>query len=222
VREGVCERILEALTARLKERGGFDRSACFSHGTCSVAKRESGCVGTSHWGQRDANAWQCQTALVYLSPSGPLRLRLASVGPVAAPLDSRRVAALPPASHGRSRLRCRSARRRAGNARGRDAGAASAVAASSPRPRRADRCVATSVAGRSNASSPRLRQFPPPRCALRALCSQLPRLRPARLHPHPPPPGFMRWFVAQSGCPPPSIATVLQEGAAFRGYPLPR
>jgi transposase len=40
-RAGVVERILEALAADLKERGGLDLSECFMDGTFIVAKKEA-------------------------------------------------------------------------------------------------------------------------------------------------------------------------------------
>jgi hypothetical protein len=75
VREGMFEGILEALAADLKERGGLDLSECFIDGTFIVAKK-----GADAWvrpsGARVRSSWQWQTALVYLSPSVPPRLRL--------------------------------------------------------------------------------------------------------------------------------------------------
>lgn len=75
VGEGRFERILEALATDLKERGGLDLSGCFIEGTFIVAKK-----GADAWvrpsGARVRSSWPWQTALVYLSPSVPPRLRL--------------------------------------------------------------------------------------------------------------------------------------------------
>ncbi len=72
------ERILEALATDLKERGKLDLSECFIDGTFIVAKK-----GADAWvqpsGARVRSSWQWQTALVYLSPSVPPRLRLTRV-----------------------------------------------------------------------------------------------------------------------------------------------
>jgi transposase len=75
VREGVFERILEALAQDLKERGKLDLSECFIDGTFIVAKK-----GANAWerpsGAKVRSSWQWQTVLVYLSPPVPPRLRL--------------------------------------------------------------------------------------------------------------------------------------------------
>lgn len=78
VREGVFERILEALATDLKERGKLDLSECFIDGTFIVAKkgvdawvRPSGGKGRSSWPD---GRWQ--TAVVYRSPYVPPQLRL--------------------------------------------------------------------------------------------------------------------------------------------------
>jgi transposase len=90
VREGRFERILEALARDLKERGKLDLSECFIDGTFIVAKK-----GAAAWvrpsGARVRNSWQeasRQTALVYLSPCVPPRLRLTRVA--SSPLRSTR------------------------------------------------------------------------------------------------------------------------------------
>jgi transposase len=90
VREGMFERILEALATDLKERGGLDLSECFIDGRFIVAKkgadvwvRPSGAKGRSSWHEA---CWP--TALVYLSPSVPPRLRLMKAG--SSPLRSTR------------------------------------------------------------------------------------------------------------------------------------
>jgi transposase len=77
-REGTFERILEALAADLKERGGLDLSECFIDGTFIVATK-----GANVWerpsGAKVRSSWpdgRWQTALVFLSPSVPPRLRL--------------------------------------------------------------------------------------------------------------------------------------------------
>jgi transposase len=79
VRGGLFERILKALAADLKERGGLDLSECFIDGTFIVAKK-----GADAWvrpsGAKGRSSWQWQTALVFLSPPVPPRLRLTSVG----------------------------------------------------------------------------------------------------------------------------------------------
>jgi transposase len=75
VREGTFERVLEALAQDLKERGKLDLSECFIDGTFIVAKK-----GADVWerpsGAKVRSSWQWQTALVFLSPSVPPRLRL--------------------------------------------------------------------------------------------------------------------------------------------------
>lgn len=75
VRDGTLERVLAALARDLKERGGLDLSECFIDGTFVVAKK-----GASGWarpsGAKVRRSWQWQTALVFLSPLIPPRLRL--------------------------------------------------------------------------------------------------------------------------------------------------
>jgi transposase len=85
VREGLFERVLEALATELRERGTLDLSECFIDGTFIdgtfidgtfiVAKK-----GADAWvrpsGAKVRNSWQWQTALVFLSPLVPPRLRL--------------------------------------------------------------------------------------------------------------------------------------------------
>ncbi len=78
VREGLFERVLEALATDLKERGKLDLSECFIDGTFIAAKK-----GAAAWerpsGAKVRNSWQWrlwQTALVFLSPLVPPRLRL--------------------------------------------------------------------------------------------------------------------------------------------------
>ena len=75
IRDRTLERVLEALAADLKDRGGLDLSECFIDGTFIVAKK-----GGSAWerpsGAKVRSSWQWQTALVFLSPCVPLRLRL--------------------------------------------------------------------------------------------------------------------------------------------------
>jgi transposase len=75
VHEGRFERILEGLATDLKERGQLDLSECFIDGTFILAKKGEG-VWVRPSGAKVRNSWQWQTALVYLSPSVPLRLRL--------------------------------------------------------------------------------------------------------------------------------------------------
>jgi transposase len=74
VREGLFERVLEALATDLKDRGKLDLSECFIDGTFIVAKK-----GAAAWerpsGAKVRNSWQWQTALVFLSPHVPRRLR---------------------------------------------------------------------------------------------------------------------------------------------------
>ena len=69
------ERMLEALARDLKERGNLDLSECFIDGTFVVAKK-----GADVWerpsGAKVRSSWQWQTALVFLSPFVPPRLRL--------------------------------------------------------------------------------------------------------------------------------------------------
>ena len=94
VREGTLERILEALARDLKERGKLDLSECFIDGTFVVAKK-----GADAWvrpsGAKVRSSWQWQTALVFLSPPVPPRLRLTRSTLVAPTLDSRFVDELP-------------------------------------------------------------------------------------------------------------------------------
>src|SRR5689334_14603988 len=78
VREGTFERLLEALAQDLKERGKLDLSECFIDGTFIMAKK-----GAAAWerpnGAKARSSWpdgQWQTALVFLSPCVPPRLRL--------------------------------------------------------------------------------------------------------------------------------------------------
>jgi transposase len=75
VRDGTLERVLEALAQDLKERGKLDLSECFIDGTFVVAKK-----GEAAWvrpsGAKGRSSWQWQTALVFLSPCVPPRLRL--------------------------------------------------------------------------------------------------------------------------------------------------
>jgi transposase len=75
VREGTLERILEALANDLKERGDLDLSECFIDGTFVAAKK-----GGTRWerpsGAKVRSSWQWQTALVFLSPCVPSRLRI--------------------------------------------------------------------------------------------------------------------------------------------------
>ena len=75
VRDRTLERILEALAADLKARGGLDLSECFIDGTFIVAKK-GGSVWERPSGAKVRNSWQWQTALVFLSPCAPPRLRL--------------------------------------------------------------------------------------------------------------------------------------------------
>jgi len=75
VREGLFERILEALATDLKERGKLNLSECFIHGTFIVAKKGAG-VWEKPSGAKGRSSWQWQTALVFLSPLVPPRLRL--------------------------------------------------------------------------------------------------------------------------------------------------
>ncbi len=75
VRDGTYERVLESLAQDLKERGGLDLSECFIDGTFIAAKK-----GGSEWerpsGARARSSWRWQTALAFLSPLVPPRLRL--------------------------------------------------------------------------------------------------------------------------------------------------
>jgi transposase len=75
VREGTLERVLDALACDLKERGKLDLSECFIDGTCVAAKKEEG-VWEKPSGAKVRSSWQWQTALVFLSPRVPPRLRL--------------------------------------------------------------------------------------------------------------------------------------------------
>ena len=67
--------LLEALARDLKERGKLDLSECFIDGTFVVAKK-----GADAWerpsGAKVRSSWQWQTALVFLLPRVPPRLRL--------------------------------------------------------------------------------------------------------------------------------------------------
>jgi hypothetical protein len=67
--------VLEAVAQDLKERGGLDISECFIAGTFVVAKKGAG-VCEKPSGAKVRSSWQWQTALVFLSPSVPPRLRL--------------------------------------------------------------------------------------------------------------------------------------------------
>jgi transposase len=78
VREGLFERILEALAQDLKERGGLDLSECFIDGAFIVAKKGAG-AWVRPSGAKVRNSWQWQTALVSLSPSVPRQRRLTRV-----------------------------------------------------------------------------------------------------------------------------------------------
>jgi transposase len=79
VRTGRFERVLEALARALEERGKLDLSEYFIDGTFIAAKK-----GAAVWvrpsGAKARSSWQWQTALVFLSPSAPPRLRLTRVG----------------------------------------------------------------------------------------------------------------------------------------------
>ena len=75
VRAGVFERALEALATDLKERGKLDLSECFIDAMFVAAKKGEG-VWVRPSGARVRSSWQWQTALVFLSPSVPPRLRL--------------------------------------------------------------------------------------------------------------------------------------------------
>jgi transposase len=75
VREGMLERILEALAEDLKERGDLDLSECFIDGTF-VAAKKGGITLVRPSGAKVQRSWQWQTALVFLSPSVPSRLRI--------------------------------------------------------------------------------------------------------------------------------------------------
>ena len=152
VREGVFERVLEALARDLKERGKLDLSECFIDGTFVVAKK-----GAAAWvrpsGAKVRSSWQWQTVLVFLSPSVPPRLRLTRVTLVAPTLDSRFVEDLPQRLIGDRAYDADPTRRGAGQAGRRDDRAPSPRTASAPRPKMAVRSAATGVAGRSNGSS---------------------------------------------------------------------
>ncbi len=74
-RDRTLERILEALARDLKARGGLDLSECFIDGTFIVAKKGAG-VWEKPSGAKARSSWQWQTALVFLSPCVPPRLRL--------------------------------------------------------------------------------------------------------------------------------------------------
>jgi transposase len=74
VREGTLERVLEALARDLHERGKLDLSECFIDGTFVVAKKGEG-VWEKPSGAKVRSSWQWQTALVFLSPRVPPRLR---------------------------------------------------------------------------------------------------------------------------------------------------
>ena len=67
VKNGVLERILQALAKDLKDRGGLDLSECFIDGTFAPAKK-----GGFTWARpsvaRVQRSWRSQTALVFLSP----------------------------------------------------------------------------------------------------------------------------------------------------------
>ena len=75
VRDRTLERILEALAADLKERGGLDLSECFIDGTF-VAAKKGGTAWERPSGAKVRSSWQWQTVLVFLSPFAPPRLRL--------------------------------------------------------------------------------------------------------------------------------------------------
>jgi transposase len=75
VRDGTLEHVLAVLDQDLKERGGLDLSECFIDGTF-VAAKKGGAAWERPSGAKGRNSWQWQTALVFLSPSVPPRLRL--------------------------------------------------------------------------------------------------------------------------------------------------
>jgi transposase len=67
VRSGTLERVLRALAADLKARGGLDLSECFIDGTFALAKKGGVAWGPPS-GARGPRSWPWQTALVFLSP----------------------------------------------------------------------------------------------------------------------------------------------------------
>jgi transposase len=66
VRSGVFEKVLQALAADLKERGGLDLSECYIDGTFIVAKK-GGTLLERPGGERVRRSWQWQTAMAFLS-----------------------------------------------------------------------------------------------------------------------------------------------------------
>jgi transposase len=75
VRDRTLERILEALAADLKIRGGLDLSECFIDGTFIMAKKGAA-ASEKPSGARVRSSWQWPTALVFRSPCAPPRPRL--------------------------------------------------------------------------------------------------------------------------------------------------
>lgn len=75
VRDGTLERALETLAQDLKERGALDLSECFIDGTF-VAAKKGGTRLVKPSGAKARKSWQWQTALVFLSPCVPSRLRI--------------------------------------------------------------------------------------------------------------------------------------------------
>ena len=68
VKGGRLERVLETLAEDLRSRGELDLSERFIDGTFVVAKK--GALQSERpSGARVRSSWQCQTALVFLSPS---------------------------------------------------------------------------------------------------------------------------------------------------------
>ena len=70
VKEGVFDKVIEALATDLQDRGGIDMSECFIDGTFSLAKK-GGYLWERLSGVKAARSWQSQTLVVlfYLSRS---------------------------------------------------------------------------------------------------------------------------------------------------------
>jgi transposase len=67
VHSGIFEKILQALSTDLRERGGLNMSECYIDGTFIVAKKGGKRLERPS-GAKVRSSWQYQTALVFLSP----------------------------------------------------------------------------------------------------------------------------------------------------------
>ena len=66
-KDGVFERILEALAQDLEERGRLNLNECFIDGTFAPAKKGAS-ASAKPSGAPGPNSWQLQTAMAFLSP----------------------------------------------------------------------------------------------------------------------------------------------------------